>query len=278
MCFQVEGEGCDAEDVRLIFATSDVAAKRRWANDHDWEGIAGISAARKPFWDKYAATGVPALERLEVGWYYECTGCGTRVSQDYIGTRERSHDEWEDGCLDREYGPDISRPEMAPVEPTQGRVWCHQSCYDADLARAARLRRYEERIHAWMVRRLRRRLPDAEILPLPSTDHDSYRWHAVYGDRSETSYVYVSSQKQAYGKRDPQRPHASIPRRVVYSPGVCEAHVIFRWPSAQYGAASFRIVDDRYRGKPRKAQFYVANGDKDAFEAWCNLQKIPEAA
>src|SRR5262249_12169944 len=151
MCFQVEGEGCDAEDVRLIFATSSIAAKRRWANDRDWDGIAGISAIRKPYWDKYAETGVPALERIEEGWHYECTGCGTQVHQDYIGTRERSQDDYEDAALDREYGPDLSRPVMKPVEPLIGYVWCHQSCYDADLVRGAELRRYEERLYAWMV-------------------------------------------------------------------------------------------------------------------------------
>jgi hypothetical protein len=278
MCFQVEGEGCDAEDVALIFATSSIVAKRRWANNHDWEGIAGISATRKPHWDKHAATGVPALERIEAGWYYECTGCGTRVSQDYIGTRERSHDEYEDGQLDREYGPDISRPEMVPVEPIIGRVWCHRSCYEADLKRSARLRRYEERVYAWMVRRLKRRLPEAEVLPLPPTDHDRYQWHAVWASRSETSYVYVSSQGRAYGKRDPQRPWASIPSRAVESPGVSEAIVSFRWPGAKYGNASFRICDERYMGKPRTAHVYVANGDKDAFEAWCEVQKVKEAA
>jgi hypothetical protein len=269
LCFQVEGEGCDATDMRLMFRKSSIEAKRDWANDQGWDGIAGVSAKRMPHWDKHAGTGVPALERIEAGWWYECTGCGTRIDHDIIGTRERYGDSYEDGCLDREYGPDISRPEIEPVEPIHGYVWCHQSCYDWDRARAAKLRRYEERIYAWLLRRLKRRLPGAEALPLPPTDDEyPHCWHAVHGEHKTTSYVYVSSQGRVYAKRNPARPHARLESRTVSWPGVCEASVRFRWPGAKYGESALRIYDDRYNGHPRKAQFEVANGDHAAFQAW----------
>jgi hypothetical protein len=270
-CFLVEGEGCDAGEIDLIFAKSSIEAKRRWANNHDWQTIAGVSAVRKPYWDKYAGAGVPALERIDVGWCYECTGCGTTINEDYIGTRERSHADYEDGRLDREYGPDLTVPEMAPVEPIRGRVWCHQSCYESDLARAHVLRRYEERIHAWLVRRLKRRMPDAEPIPLPPVSHETYQWHAVYGPR-ETSYVYVQTGKRVYAKIDSLRPWQSRNSKIVCGYGVCEAHLKFTWPGAKYGPASLRVCDERYLGKRRSAQFYVANGDKEAFDAWASGQ------
>lgn len=274
-CYQVEGNGCDATDIRLIFARSSIEAKRLWASGNDWPSgvLAGISAVRKPHWDRHFATGVPAVERIDEGWYYECTGCGTTINQDYIGTRERSGDAYEDGILDREYGPDLTVPEMKPVEPIVGRVWCHQTCYENDVARSARLRRYEERIHGWLARRLKRRLPDADVLALPQTNHDRYEWHAVWSNRTEASYCYVQSGKRVYAKVDTVRPWMSRNSRSVVGYGVCEAHLVFCWPGAKYGPASFRIIDDRYNGKRREAQFFVANGDKEAFEAWADEQK-----
>lgn len=269
-CFLVGGEGCDAEDVDLIFAKSSIEAKRKWANHHDWPTIAGVSAVRKPYWDKYAGSIVPALERIDVGWHYECTGCGTTINQDYIGTRERSSDDYEDGCLDREYGPDLTVPEMAPVEPIVGRVWCHQSCYEDHLARSARLRRYEERVHAWLVRRLTRRLPGARPLPLPPTSHDHYEWHAVH--KTPASYAYVQPGKRVYAKVDNLRPWQSRNSKIVFGHEVCAAHLKFTWPGAKHGPASLRVCDERYLGKPRSAQFFVANGDKEAFEVWASGQ------
>lgn len=273
LCFQVTGEDAEPEQAALMFAASSIEAKRRWANCHDWPTIAGISAMRRPEWDCYAETGVPALVRIDDGWSYECTGCGSMISRDYIGTRERSGDGVDEWHLDREYGPDLTVPEMAPVEPIAGRPWCHQSCYEEDLARAAVLRRYEERVWAWLVRRLLQRLPGAEPMPLPPTSHERYNWHAVYGSGNEASYVYVQRGKRAYMPVSSLRSWQSRNSRLVAGYGVCEAHVRFRWPNAKYGAASFRIVDDRYSNKPRRAEFYVAGGDREAFEAWAEPQR-----
>lgn len=275
-CYQVDGEGCDAEDIRLWFGRSAIEVKRRWSNEF-WDGreIAGISAKRKPEWDKYAGTGVPALERIDAGWYYECTGCCTTINHDYIGTRERSHDGYEEACLDREYGPDLTRTVMEPVEPIHGRPWCSQSCFEDDIARAAKLRRYEERIHAWLARRVKRRLPDAEILPLPPVDYERYEWHAVYASR-DSSYCYVQRGKRVYAKVDKVRPWMQINSWMVGGFGVCEAHLRFRWPDAKYGSASFRIFNDRFNGKPRKAEFMVAGGDREAFEAWAASQNAAD--
>jgi hypothetical protein len=49
--------------------------------------------------------------------------------------------------------------------------------------------------------------------------------------------------------------------------------VHFRWPGAKYGCATLRICDDRYTGKQRRAEYYVAGGDREAFEAWVAAQR-----
>jgi len=85
-CFVVSAG--DPEDTEIMFARSSIEAKRRWSNTH-WNGdeIAGISAKRAQRWDKYAATGVPALEMIEDGWWFECQGCSTRICDEYIVSR-----------------------------------------------------------------------------------------------------------------------------------------------------------------------------------------------
>ena len=81
--------------------------------------------------------------------------------------------------------------------------------------------------------------------------------------------------KRVYTRVDKVRPWVSRNSWTVGAYGVCEAHLVFRWPGAKYGPASFRICDERFQGKRREAQFFVANGDKEAFEAWAESQRGP---
>lgn len=263
LCYIVDD---DDEVWRVLFRTSDIAAKREVASELGCE-ISDLHARRRSEWDQYAATGVPALVRIDDGWWYECDGCGTTINADYIGTRERSGDEHEDWRLDAEYGPDLTVPEMSPVEPRPGRVWCHPSCHERDMAARARRRRWEERVHAWLVRRLLRRMPDADPLPLPPCEPGEC---SVYCSAPTHSYVYVSESRYRY--HQPPRMHGW---RSARTPGhqVCEASLCFRWPGAKYGCATLRIYDDRPNGKPRRAEYFCANGDREAFEAWAEAQR-----
>ena len=260
LCFVVVWN--DGEDSRVMFRRHSITAKRDLANETGYE-LSGISARRAPEWDHYAETGVPALARIDREWWYECEGCGTRISSHFIG----SHDRFEDGLhewhMRREYGPDISRPVMDPVEPVQGEVWCCSACHTQDMARRRRRRRWEERIHAWLVRRLSARLPaDAVPLPLPEAKHGRC---SVYGSDRE-SYVYVGPGKRVYDRV--QAPDRVYNSHVIRGHGVFEADIRFEWPGAKYGPASLRIYDERNIGRPRRAQFMVAGGDQEAFHAW----------
>lgn len=263
LCYIVTDGG---DGARVMFCTSDISAKRKLACELGCE-ISDLSARRQPGWDQYAATGVPALVKIDAGWWYECEGCGTKISEEYIGTRERSGDGWDDGYLDREYGEQIDRPEMAPVEPRRGHVWCHQSCYDEDFAARTQRRRWEERVHAWLVRRLLARMPDAEPLPLPPAEPGQC---SVYGGPPDHSYVYVSQGKRSYARV--KASHGGYESRFICGHEVCEASLHFRWPGAKYGPATLRICDERYTGKPRQAQFFCPGGDREAFEAWAAEQ------
>lgn len=250
LCFQVEADGCDAEDIEIIFARSSIEAKRRWSNEH-WNGdeIAGISASRKPGWDKYAPGPVPALEMIDAGWWTECHGCGTKISTDYIGERMDGHYDREDWDLDLEYGPDLTLPIMQPVELSGQRIWCRAECRDHDLAQRAMIKRWEERVVAWMGRRILSRFPDATILPRAGNYH---------------THCYVSRDKGLW---------------------TCKQVIVgFTWPGQKIGPASLRIDSpDRssreWRKQPRRAEWSCCNGDRDAFETYAkSTSKQPTEA
>lgn len=263
-CFWVSDDG-DHHDV--VFERHAITAKRRFADELGYH-LSDITCRRMPAWDHFAAQGyVPALARIDAGWRYECMGCGTDIDDAFIGTRARSEDGYEEWLLDREYGPDLTRAVMAPIEPKPEHVWCCQQCYDDDMRARAKRRRWEERVHAWLVRRLRRRLPDAVPHPLPDAAPGDC---SVWGRGEDQSYVYVRAGKLVYHR---DRHLRDLQSHWIRSHEVKEARLGFTWPGAQYGPAMFRIVDNRPIGKKRSAQFYVANGDREAFEAWADAQR-----
>lgn len=245
LCFQVDAEGCDAEDVRIIFARSSIEAKRRWSNEH-WNGdeIAGITAKRKPEWDQHAPGPVPALELIDAGWWFECHGCGCHINNDDIGTRDRSYRTRADYDLDREYGPDISIPLMEPVELPSQRVWCCAQCRDHDLAKRAMIKRWENRIVGWMGRRVLKRFPEAVLIP--------------FRDSTMRTHCYVGLDAGLWTAK--------------------QAIVCFTWPGMKIGPASLRIDSEyrsssQWRKKPRRAQWSCCNGDREAFEAYAAATK-----
>jgi hypothetical protein len=265
LCFIVRDDG---DETSVMFRTSSIAAKRDFANRNEGE-ISGLTTTRKPEWDQYAATGVPALVRIDDGWHYECQGCSCRIDNDYINTRDRFEHEYDPD--DREstaaYGPRIDTPVMIPVEPSVGHIWCTQACHDEDFAAHAMRRKWEERIHAWMTRRLLSALPDAVVMPLPECPPGR---SSVWGKRNKYSYMFVGPGKRIYSKKESRHCYESC---TFGYHGVIEAILSFEWPGAKYGHGHFRIYDDRSNGKPRSAGLWVAGGDNEAFQEWIKQQK-----
>lgn len=237
-CFVISDD--DPEQTRVMFVKSSIEAKRWWSN-HFWNGdeIAGISARRKPEWDQFATTGVPALAMIDDGWWFECHGCGTRISDEFIGTRDRLHRGWEDYQLDREYGEDLTIPVMEPVEASGQRVWCCQQCRDDDEAERALIKNYGERVKVWLMRAFMRRYP--ELCPAEGLG-DGYS--------NPRSHVYIARRKG----------RLTVEQVIIH----------FSWPTAKIGLGTYRIDQQWHygEGKPRRAELYVAGGDKAAFEAF----------
>lgn len=254
LCFVITTD--DPEESAVVFARSSIEAKRDWANEHLGRGepLGGISARRAPRWDRYVGKGVPALELIEDGWWFECQGCGTKICDEYVGTRDRENRGYEDYLLDKEYGADLSIPRMEPIDGTANRVWCCQQCHDEDFAERALLKRYGERVKAWLVRGLGDKFP--EVCPCEGLSQ-SYSY--------PRSHVYVA-----------RRNGRLVVEQVI---------VHFAWPTAKIGLGTYRIDQQWHYGKdkfgrrnPRRAELLVAGGDKAAFESWIAEQRGERAA
>jgi hypothetical protein len=79
--YRVDVETHDAFSC-IVFATNSAAARRDGANELDscWEDVE--SCRRAPSYDQYAPGPVPNDVLIADGWWFECHGCTTTVSDD----------------------------------------------------------------------------------------------------------------------------------------------------------------------------------------------------
>lgn len=130
--YSVQGDeyGC------IVFATNSATARREGANqiDCEWEDVE--SCRRAPWADAYAQERrVPPLVMIEHGWWFECSHCGTKVSED-----------------SSDYDDDGNEIPHSPVAEGHG-VYCTQKCLDAEhQERAERNKRREDAIKATLER------------------------------------------------------------------------------------------------------------------------------
>lgn len=68
----------------IIFANSNIAARKDAASIWGDGELAGWRVHRAPGLDKYQDTGVPTWILIADGWYFECNGCGMRMSEDTL--------------------------------------------------------------------------------------------------------------------------------------------------------------------------------------------------
>jgi len=92
----------------VVFARSNIEARRMGANLLNMDEIGGLTVQRRPDFDQYADTGVPARVLVEEGWWLECFGCDLRISD--CGME------------------DAGLPVSGIVGYEQGRVYCSHTC------------------------------------------------------------------------------------------------------------------------------------------------------
>lgn len=105
----------------VVFARHSVTARREGANQIDSE-FEAVECRRAPTFDDFAPGPVPPLALVAAGWWFECVGCGQRVTDDSY------HDD--DECQPHE-----------PVECGNWGVYCSADCRDDTVVEKAETKR-----------------------------------------------------------------------------------------------------------------------------------------
>lgn len=162
----------------VIFATNGAAARREGASElgTDWECIE--SCTRAPHLDQYAPGPVPPLTLIEHGWWFECSHCGRRVSNDM-----------EDELLD----DDLDPADFVPLPDGKNGVFCSAGCECRDHMEKRGQAEAEEAL---------REVFEAKFPGATIKDLYVYRGPKLtHGVRGETAVVYFCFPGCQYGSR-----------------------------------------------------------------------------
>lgn len=131
----------------IIFAKSNVEARRLGANEHACGDFSAVSCRRAPWADKYANEALPVSVMVEHGWHFECGCCGRRIDSDYL---------WEADKLPEDI-----------IGHQHSIAYCDAVCEARDKLDRAERRRLELRWLRRFSKIVCRRFPDAK----PEHDH-----------------------------------------------------------------------------------------------------------
>lgn len=143
----------------VLFAEHAIIARRNGANEYNDGELRGMTVKRAAHLDKYSPGPVPWVEMFDMGWWIECSDCGTRICED--------HDEEDEGS---ENGRRFN------IVEHKGHVFCRPACCENWKAEKVEIERIKRYVIARLQERIIRAMPGALIL-------DS--------DRVEGNHVYV---------------------------------------------------------------------------------------
>lgn len=155
----------------IVFAKSNVVARRLGANQYADGEFSHVSCRRAPYADDYAERPMPAWLMVAHGWRFDCSACGVRIDED---------------CIE-EAGLEIG----GVIGHQNGHIYCDSVCeaaHEMERAgskyRAARWYRRFERI-------ILRKFPRAEIVRGGRFFTRNYHSHLVAG-KHRTQQIIVS--------------------------------------------------------------------------------------
>lgn len=114
----------------IVFAKSNVAARRQGANEYNNGEFGGLRVQRQAWADQYAPGPVPFTELFARGWYQECCGCGDRI---------------EDGAEDRH-----GKPMVFNIVEDKNGIFCRPRCRQVFLTERRHRKAAEDRAKAWL--------------------------------------------------------------------------------------------------------------------------------
>lgn len=150
----------------IVFAKSNIEARRVGAARYGGGEISGWRVERMKGLDKFAETGVPASLLVWDGWHFECWGCGMRICDDTLTDSGRSPDD--------------------VVGKESGRVFCCHACRIQSLAETAAREAFGAAFLDMMEDRISKRFPGADI------SFDGGGRH-VYIPRDDPPYVIAEA-------------------------------------------------------------------------------------
>ena len=126
----------------IIFAKSNIEARRLGANILDRDEIAGMQVNRRPDLDQYEQTGVPASVLVGSGWHFECCGCGMHIDEDNL------------------YDKHMKPSDVVGYE--SGQVFCSHGCRMEWKAEQAGRKAFGQAFVEMMKDVVRKRIPEIE--------------------------------------------------------------------------------------------------------------------
>lgn len=124
----------------IIFAKSNIEARKAGANLLNMDGIGGLEVRRRKDLDRYEASGVPAWLLVAEGWRFECHGCGMQINESNMD--------------------DEGMPVTGVVGVESGQIYCCHACRMQHKAEAAAKKAFGEAFLDMLRDMVRSRFPD----------------------------------------------------------------------------------------------------------------------
>lgn len=233
----------------IVFAKYNVVARRIGASMYGDGDFHSVTCNRAAWADEFAERGsVPASAAIWAGWWFECTGCGRRISEDLPSAWE--NDVGRDEPL---RGQQLLYARWEPehvIGDMDTAIFCRKSCNDAHVAHEAERKRRQDRAVEAFKRRILKRFPDATFPDAGDDEQSPYR---------RNHHAYATMEKGRWRVR--------------------QIHVAFIFPGMKIAPASLDYNPQSWNSREqRKPSLHCCHGDREAFEAWANGEKLEAAA
>lgn len=224
----------------IIFAKSNIEARRISADEFHDGDIAGMSVKRAPWADKFGSRyKVPIKDMVEHGWRFECCWSGITIDEyiyDYgveIYDAETEEGAWDETVKGKE-----------PVGFQEGLCFACQEYADEYYEEQRKRKEFEEEKLKYYRNIVLKNFPDAILV----NSENRYGWK---------EHIYT---EKVNGTEN----------RIVQ-----QVRIPFSFPGMKHSASLevYRNYVNYENQGPIMPAFYCANGDKEAFEAWAKEQK-----
>lgn len=226
----------------IIFAKSNLEARKEAANDFNNGELGGLQVKRAPWADEYGARHkVPISEMIHHGWHFECHWSGQTIN---LETYEYGIEIYNQET--KEYHVDESTIRREPVGFQEGCVFaCQEYADNWQLSKKIEQEFNETQLEIYK-QMILDQLPDAKFL-----NEDGYQKRQWIGSRDAKTGDFLG-----------------LGERVL-----SEFHIPIDFPGKKHWAA-LEFRQPRYSEiGPTRPQFISASGDHEAFTNWMKEQK-----